>query len=65
MLRLELVESYHNDPDKGLGGGETETYTGADVGVDTATAVHCTPFHFHVRPLDVYIIPTVGLGGKE
>ena len=49
----------------GLGGGETLTYTGAEVGVVTATAVHCVPFHFQVLPFEVYICPTVGLGGKE
>jgi len=49
----------------GFGGGDTLTKTGADVGEDTATAVHWTPDHFQLRPLDVYICPTVGLGGKE
>jgi hypothetical protein len=40
MFRLEFVESYHNDPDTGFGGGETLTYTGEEVGVETAVAVH-------------------------
>ena len=39
--------------------------TGADVGEETATAVHWTPFQDQVRPLDVYICPTEGDGGKE
>ena len=65
MFRFELLLSYHRDPWMGCGGGETLTYTGAEVGVDTAAAVHWTPFHFQVLPFEVYICPTVGLGGKE
>ena len=49
----------------GLGGGETLTYTGAEVGEETTAAVHWTPFHFQVLPFEVYTCPTVGLGGKE
>jgi hypothetical protein len=65
MFKSLLVLLYQSEPWIGLGGGETLTKTGADVGEDTATAVHWTPFHFHVRPLDVYICPTEGDGGKE
>jgi hypothetical protein len=65
MLRLLFVLSYHSDPDTGFGGGDTLMKTGADVGVETATAVHWTPDHFQDLPLLVYICPTVGLGGKE
>jgi len=65
MFKLELLLSYQRDPATGFGGGLTLMYTGADVGEDTAVAVHWTPFHRQVRPLDVYICPTVGLGGKE
>ena len=65
MFRFELLLSYHSDPGTGLAGGETEMYTGAEVGVETAVAVHWTPFHFQVLPLLVYVCPTVGLGGKE
>ena len=65
MLRLLLVLSYHNDPATGFGGGLTLMKTGADVGEETATAVHWTPDHFQDLPLLVYICPTVGLGGKE
>jgi len=49
----------------GFGGGDELMKTGADVGVETATAVHCTPDQRQVRPLDVYICPTEGDGGKE
>ena len=65
MFRLELLLSYHSDPVIGFAGGEVEMYTGAEDGVETAVAVHWTPFHFQVLPLLVYICPTVGLGGKE
>ena len=65
MLRFELLLSYQSDPGIGFGGGLTLIKTGADEGVDTATAVHCIPDQRQVRPLDVYICPTVGLGGKE
>ncbi len=65
MFRFELLLSYQREPWIGLGGGETLTYTGAEVGVETATAVHCVPVQRQVLPLEVYICPTVGLGGKE
>ena len=65
MFRLELLLSYQSDPGIGFGGGLTLMKTGADVGVETATAVHWTPFHFQVLPLLVYICPTEGDGGKE
>ena len=65
MFKFELLLSYQREPWTGLGGGETLTYTGEEVGVDTATAVHWTPFHFQVLPFEVYTCPTVGLGGKE
>ena len=65
MFRLELLLSYQSEPGIGFAGGDELMKTGADVGVDTATAVHWTPDHFQVRPLDVYICPTEGDGGKE
>ena len=65
MFKSLLVLLYQSEPWIGLAGGLELTKTGADVGEDTATAVHWTPFHFHVRPLDVYICPTEGDGGKE
>ena len=65
MFRLLLLLSYHKDPWIGLEGGLELTKTGADDGVDTATVVHWTPDHFQLRPLDVYICPTEGDGGKE
>jgi hypothetical protein len=40
MLRLELLLSYQRDPGMGFGGGETLIYTGEEVGVETAVAVH-------------------------
>jgi hypothetical protein len=55
MFRLLLVLSYHSDPDTGFGGGDTLMKTGADVGEETAVAVHCTPFQRQVLPLEVYI----------
>jgi hypothetical protein len=65
MLRFELLLSYQSDPVIGFGGGLTLMKTGADVGVETATAVHWTPFQSQVLPLLVYFCPTAGPGGKE
>ena len=53
MFRLELLLSYQSDPGTGFAGGDELMKTGADVGVDTAVAVHCTPLQRHVLPLDV------------
>jgi hypothetical protein len=53
MFKSLLVLLYQSEPWIGLGGGLVLTYTGADVGVETATAVHCTPLQRQVRPLDV------------
>jgi len=65
MFKLLLLLSYQREPFIGFGGGLTLMKTGADVGEETATAVHWTPFQDQVRPLDVYICPTEGDGGKE
>jgi len=65
MFKFELLLSYQREPWIGLGGGETLTYTGAEVGVETTCAVHWIPFHFQVLPLLVYSCPTDGFGGKE
>jgi hypothetical protein len=53
MLRFELLLSYQSDPVIGFGGGDELMKTGADVGVETAVAVHCTPLQRHVLPLNV------------
>ena len=65
IFKKLLLLSYHKDPLIGFGGGETLTYTGAEVGVETACAVQVVPVHFQVLPLLVYSCPTDGFGGKD
>jgi hypothetical protein len=38
---------------------------GAEPAASSESATHAVPFHFHVRPLKVYVWLSVGLEGKS